>query len=77
MSLNLDPVEANYVYCSIICQLITDGDAKLENITLGIRHYLETIKESVGTEEPKEGSPEYNLKYYANNYFAINKDELH
>jgi len=76
MSINLDANEANYVYCSIICQLLTDGKANIRQLSPGLQEYLMGIKESLGDEEPEEGTAEYNLKYYANHYFPTNEEDL-
>lgn len=76
MNLNINPEEANYIYCSIIFQLITDGKADVEQLAPGLQAYLYSVIDNVGEEEPEHGTPEYNLKYYANNYFVVNKEEM-
>ena len=73
---NIDASEACYVYCSIITQLITDGQANLNNLSPALRDWLETIRKNTGYEEPREGTAEYNLKYYANHYFPNDEEDL-
>lgn len=66
--------EQEIIYISVIMQLVVDGKANLNNLSPGVRSFLEgAVSEYINNPEDEQS---FMLYHYATTVFNANKEEM-